>query len=110
MEVIRFLQHLLRHLRGQVVLLWDGGPIHKRVIVKEFLGRHRRLHVFRFPAYAPEINPQEFVWTKAKYALSNGASKDITELGRRLRGSVHRVRDSQKLLRSCIHAAELPWP
>jgi transposase len=109
-EVIGFLRHLLRHLRGAVVLLWDGGTIHKRVIVKEFLCRHQRLHVFPFPAYAPEINPQEFVWTKAKHTLSNGAPKDITELGRRLRGSVHRVRDSQKLLRSCIHASELPWP
>ncbi|MBI4677650.1 MAG: transposase, partial [Elusimicrobia bacterium] len=90
--------------------LWDGDTIHKRVIDKDFLHRHQRLHVFPFPSYAPEINPQEFVWTKAKCALSNGAPKDIAELGRRLRGSIHRVRGSQRLLRSCIHAADLPWP
>ena len=44
-EVIRFLRHLLRHLRGPVMLLWDGGTIHKRVIVQDFLRKHTRLHV-----------------------------------------------------------------
>jgi putative transposase len=109
-EVIGFLRHLLRHLLGPVVLLWDGGPIHRRVIVKEFLHQHRRLHVHRFPAYAPELNPDEFVWTNAKCALSNSAPEDIVELGRRLLRAIYRVRDSQRLLRSCIHASDLPWP
>lgn len=109
-EVIRFLRHLLRHLRGPVVLLWDGGTIHRRVIVQDFLRKHKRLHVHRFPSYAPELNPDEFVWTKAKHALSNGAPQDITRLGTRLRRSIHRIRGSQRLLWSCIHASDLPWP
>lgn len=108
-EVIGFLRHLLRHLRGPIVLLWDGGTIHRRVIVKEFLQKHKRLHTHRFPAYAPEVNPDEFVWTKAKNALANGLPQDITKLGRRLRRTLHRVRGSQRLLWSCIHASELPW-
>jgi hypothetical protein len=29
-EVITFLRQLLRHLRGPLVLLWDGGKIHRR--------------------------------------------------------------------------------
>ena len=109
-EVIGFLRHLLRHLRGPIMLLWDGGAIHRRVIVKEFVRQHKRLHVHRFPAYAPELNPDEFVWTKAKHSLANGAPKDIVELGRRLRSTIHRVRHSQRLLWSCIHTSELPWP
>jgi len=109
-EVIGFLRHLLWHLRGPMVLLWDGGPIHRRVIVKEFVRQHKRLHVHRFPAYAPEINPDEFVWTKAKGSLANGAPKDIVELGSRLRSTIHRLRRSQRLLWSCIHASKLPWP
>jgi transposase len=93
-----------------VVLLWDGGTIHRRVIVKDFLRKHKRLHVHRFPSYAPELNPDEFVWTKAKHALSNGAPPDIATLGTRLRRSIHRIRGSQQLLWSCIHASTLPWP
>src|SRR5579863_7592160 len=102
-EVIGFLRHLLRHLKGDVVLLWDGGFIHRRVIVKDFIEQHRRLHVFRFPAYAPEINPAEFVWSKAKCALSNSAPDDLRELGTLLRRSIGRIRGSKQLLHSC------PW-
>jgi len=44
-SVVRWAQvHLLRHLRGPVVLLWDGGTIHTRVIVQDFLRAHTRLH------------------------------------------------------------------
>ena len=60
-EVVVFLRHLLRHLRGPVVLLWDGGSIPKREDVTAFRSRNPRLTVHRFPAYAPELNPDETV-------------------------------------------------
>jgi len=109
-EIVDFLRHLLRHLRGPVVLLWDGGPIHKRKIVRDFIRRRPRLHVYPFPAYAPELNPDEFVWTQTKRDLSNSAPKDIRDLRQRLRGSTRRLQRSQRLLRSCILASDLPWP
>lgn len=108
-EVVQFLRHLLRHLRGPVVLLWDGGSIHKRTIVRDFLHRRPRLHVYPFPAYAPELNPDEFVWTKAKRALSNSAPKDLRDLQHHLRRSTQRLQRSQRLLWSCVFASGLPW-
>jgi len=65
-EVITFLRQLLRHLRGPVVLLWDGGKIHRRHDVQCVLRRHPRLEVHRFPGYAPELNPDELVWNYMK--------------------------------------------
>ncbi|MGH8515674.1 MAG: transposase, partial [Gammaproteobacteria bacterium] len=56
-EVVVFLRHFLRHLRGPVELLWDGGSIHKREDVTAFLRRNPRLSAHRFPSYAPELNP-----------------------------------------------------
>ena len=109
-EIVHFLQHLLRHLRGPVVLLWDGGPIHKRQMVRDFIRRRPRLHVYPFPAYAPELNPDEFVWTKTKRDLSNSAPKDLRELKHGLRRSTRRLQRSQTLLWSCIFASDLPWP
>jgi transposase len=108
-EVIGFLRHLLRHLRGPIVLLWDGGSIHRRVIVRDFIREHTKLHVYRFPAYAPELNPDEFVWAKAKHGLSNSAPLHVRELGTILRRAIRRVRSSQRLLWSCIEASDLPW-
>jgi len=108
-EIIGFLRHLLRHLRGQVVLLWDGGPIHKRRLVRAFLRQQKRLHVYGFPAYAPELNPDEFVWTKAKHDLANGVPHNLDELKGHLRRSIRRIQRSQTLLWSCIFASDLPW-
>jgi transposase len=92
-----------------VVLLWDGGTIHLRKEVKQFIDRHRRLHVERFPAYAPELNPAEYVWNQTDRSLANSAPQDLPELSRMLRKAEHKIKGSQKLLWSCIYASKLPW-
>ncbi len=67
-DVIRFLCHLLKHLRGHIFLVWDGGAPHRAKLTKAYIARHPRLHVFRFPAYSPELNPDESVWNNLKTA------------------------------------------
>lgn len=109
LDIRGFLHQLLRHLRGPVVLLWDRGPIHRRREVTAFLARHPRLHVYAFPAYAPELNPAEFVWTQADGALANGVPDNVAALYQDLRRATRRLRRSQKLLWSCIYASDLPW-
>jgi transposase len=108
-EVVGFLKPLLRHLRGPVLLLWDRGPIHRRRLVQDFLRRYPRVHAEYFPAYAPELNPAEYVWTRADAALANGTPRNEQELTRRLRSSMRKLNASQSLLWSCIYASDLPW-
>ncbi|NTV53882.1 MAG: hypothetical protein HGA73_00285 [Syntrophaceae bacterium] len=109
LDVRSFLASLLKHLRGPVVLLWDGGTIHLRKEVKHFIAKHRRLQVERFPAYAPELNPAEYVWNQTDRSLANSAPEDLSELGKLLRTAERKIRGSQKLLWSCIYASKLPW-
>ena len=109
LDVRAFLKHLLKHLRGPVVLLWDRGTIHRRKEVQHFVRQHPRLHLYYFPAYAPELNPAEYVWNQADRALANGAPENVAELHHRLRCAVRRIRGSQTLLWSCIYASDLPW-
>lgn len=104
-----FLKSLLRHLRGPVVLLWDRGPIHRRQLVQDFLHRYPRVQAEYFPAYAPELNPAEFVCTRVDDTLANGTPRNEQELTRRLRSSVQKLKASQSLLCSCIYASDLPW-
>jgi putative transposase len=92
-----------------VVLLWDGGSIHLRKEVKQYIAKHRRLRVERFPAYAPELNPAEYVWGQTDRSLANSAPQDLSELSNLLRRSERKLRGSQKLLWSCIYASKLPW-
>jgi transposase len=62
-EVIDFLGHLLRHLPGKLLVVWDGLPQHRARLVTEFIRAQRgRLAIERLPAYAPELNPVEYIW------------------------------------------------
>ncbi len=108
-QVAQFLRYLLRHLRRRVVLLWDSGRVHKGPAIREVLTKYPRLAVESFPGYAPELNPDEFVWNLLKRPLANSAPKDLPQLRRLLQKPFCRLRQSQPLLWSCIEASNLPW-
>jgi putative transposase len=77
LDVRAFVRALRRHLRGAVVLLGDRGTIHRRREVQVCILAHRRLHQAFFPAYAPELNPAEHVWTQTDRRLANSAPPDL---------------------------------
>lgn len=108
-DVNQFLQELLKHVRGPIILLWDGGRIHRHRAVKASCAQHPRLHVEEFPGYAPELNPAEYVWCQSDSALANSMPEDLVELQTLLRASKRRLARSQNLLWSCIYASDLPW-
>jgi transposase len=108
--VLQFLRQLLKHLRGKVFLLWDSNRPHRAAAVREFLQRHPRLRTYRFPGYAPELNPDEFVWNHLKRALANSAPTNLGELKQLIHPPLQRLRQSQRRLWACIFASDLPWP
>jgi DDE superfamily endonuclease len=62
-QVIEFLGHLLRHLGGKLLIVWDGLPAHRSRAVWEFVRQQRgRIWLEFLPAYAPELNPTEYIW------------------------------------------------
>ena len=65
--MVGFLRGLLKHLWGNVVVVWDGGPNQKGNAVREFLERNPRLTLERLPAYAPDPNLVESGWSWLKY-------------------------------------------
>ena len=107
-EVAVFLRAVLRQLRGHVIVLWDGGSIHKGPDVRALLARCPRLHVESFPGYAPDLNPDEFVWTHFKATLANGRPDNLEELMTALGRVTKKARQRPDLLRSFITASELP--
>jgi transposase len=107
-EVCDFLRHLLRHLRGPVIVLWDGGRIHKGEAIRNLCRAFPRLRLERLPAYAPEINPDEAVWTIAKNSLANGRPDCLENLKTHLVRSFLGIRRSQRALKGCITQSDLP--
>jgi transposase len=107
-EVALFLRHLLRQIPGQLIVVWDNGQIHRGDPVQELLVRTRRLHLVPFPAYAPELNPDEGVWNHLKSQLANGRPDTRAELLDVLAEEICRLAASPALLRGCIQQSELP--
>jgi transposase len=66
------------------------------------------LHVEPFPGYAPDLNPDEFVWTHFKATLANGRPDNLDELMAALCRISKKARKRPELLRSFITASELP--
>ena len=106
-EVVAFLRHLLRHLRGHVVLLWDNPNIHRGKLVQKLCRRIPRLHLEYLPAYAPELNPDEGIWRQTKRTLANGAPADRFQLALNVDLELERLRCSPALLWSCIRHSGL---
>jgi transposase len=66
-QVIEFLAHLLRHLPGKLLIVWDGLRSHRSHLVWDFVRQQRgRLWPEFLPAYAPELNPVEYLWARWK--------------------------------------------
>ena len=107
-EVCLFLRGLLRHQRGPVIVLLDNSSTHKGEPLRQLLHQHRRLHLEHFPSYAPEMNPDEGVWSLAKHALANSCPNDLEELIEDVIGSINEIRTSRQKLRGCITQSELP--
>ena len=109
-DVVAFLEHLLREIAGGMVIIWDGAPIHRSQVIREFLanGAAQRLHLERLPAYAPELNPGEGLWQQLKgVELRNICCFDVPHLRRELRDAVMRVRRRPRRINSFFRGAKL---
>ena len=107
-DVVRFLKHVLRHIPGKLLVIWDGSPIHRGQPVKDFLaqGGAKRIHLEQFPGYAPELNPDEGIWNYLKRVeLRNVCCRDLQHLRRELRLATARLRHKRHVIRSCAHQA-----
>jgi hypothetical protein len=82
-----------------VVLLWDGLPAHRSHAMRDWLATQRDwLAVERLPAYAPELNPVEYLWANLKgVELANFAGDAVVEVADAAEQGIRRVCDDQQL-------------
>jgi transposase len=108
-DVVEFLRRLKRQLGGPFTVLWDGSNTHSRArAVKAYLAKHPEVVAETLPAYAPEINPDENVWSWAKYGrLANLAARNTHELRQRIESELSTLKKEPRLLDAFIRDAEL---
>ena len=104
-----FVERLLQRIRNRVILVVDRLQVHRSAGRRLPARFPRRLQIEWFPAYASELNPDEQVWNRAKYAgMANFLPNDAMHLGRAMAASFRRTRGQQALLRSFFKHAGLP--
>ncbi len=104
-DLVRFLKHVLAHIPGKILFVWDGLPAHRSQAVKDFLATSaaKRLTLLQLPPYAPELNPQEGIWRYLKYVeLANLCCHDLDELRLELRRAIQRVRYRLDVIVGCL--------
>jgi hypothetical protein len=96
---------VLEQLKGfyaghRVVLLWDGLSSHWSHKMRAHLAAQRDwLTVERLPAYAPELNPAEYLWANLKGGeLANCTGDTIAEVADQAQHGIQRVCDSDSLV------------
>lgn len=104
-DMVRFLKHLLRHIPGKLLIIWDGSPIHRSRVLKGFLsdGAARRARLEHLPGYAPGLNPDEGVWKHLKcVGLKNLCCRSPAELKVELRKAKERLGHKKDVILGCI--------
>lgn len=103
---VEFLKDFMRGRTNKVYLVVDGHPSHRAKVVKEHVqSTQGRLELYFLPPYAPDLNPDEFVW---QYVKTNGVSKKPLKKNESLRERVAQdlaaLKRNKKLLRSFFMA------
>ena len=109
-RVVRFLRHLLRHIQGKLLVIWDGSPIHRRAAVGEFVAQTRgAVRIEPLPGYAPDLNPwDEGGWNHLKHVeLRNVVCRDLEELHEEFHLALGRLRQKPHLVQSFFAQAGL---
>jgi transposase len=103
--LIEVLGRLRRFLGGEkATLLWDGLPAHRSTAMRAWLATQRSwLVVERLPAYAPDLNPVEGLWSSLKTVeLANLTSPTLAEVITQAHRGIERMRRTPHLAYSFL--------
>jgi circadian clock protein KaiB len=89
-----------RFPRG-IILVLDRWSVHLSAAAQLRRRFPHRVRIEWLPSYAPELNPDEQVWTQTKYRdLANFCPDNLPELAQAVRQSLEHTKSHPSLLRS----------
>jgi transposase len=109
-EVVDFLKYLTHQVPGEWTVVWDRNKIHSTSkVVKAWLAHHPRVVVEDFPSHDPDADPDEWVWSWAKYGqLCNLCPADVEELFEVVWNALYELKHQPCLLASFVMDAGVP--
>lgn len=107
-EVISFIRGLRRSLRCPLIIVWDRWSVHRSAARRILNSRMQQIEFEFLPAYAPELNPVESLWSHTKYSnLANFVPEDVARLSRAVDESLQQQTTQHQLKRSFFKTAKL---
>jgi transposase len=108
---IEKLKAFMRCRRRPVFLVLDGHPAHRAKIVADYVQSLKgRLELHFLPGYAPDLNPDEFVWNHLR---QNGVTKKPLKKNEQLKTRVEKdlacIKRSPRLVRSFFRAQSVAY-
>ena len=83
---VELLGKMLRYRRRPIHLVLDSLPAHKTALVRKFVtATEGRLTLHFLPGYAPDLNPDELVWSHVK---RTGTARRPLQKGEKLRDKI----------------------
>jgi transposase len=108
---IDFCRRLLQDTSGPVFLVLDGHPVHRSKAVQQFAAStNGRLRLCFLPGYAPELNPDEWVWKHVKHdRLGRAGVSGPEDLKAKALAALHRLQKLPGLVRSFFRDPNLRY-
>jgi transposase len=102
---LEFLKRLIHNWPRNLFLIVDGHPVHRSAAVKRRVAQAQgRLRLFHLPPYAPDLNPDELVWSQLKHhKIGKLGIKGPDHLKRRVIGFLRAMQKMPALVRSLFH-------
>ncbi len=88
---------------GKIVLVWDNLGIHHSAAMRAFIDAHADwLKVFYLPAYAPDLNPAESVWSLLKRSMANFLATDLDHLTGMIKHRLKVIQHHPDVIDGCL--------
>ncbi len=90
-------------LGGPIVLVWDNVGLHLSRAMRAWITARDWLTVFQLPAYAPDLNPVEGIWSSLRRtSLANIAFADYAHLVTAVRRGLRQIQYRPTIITGCL--------
>ena len=108
---VALLKKMMRRRLKPVHLVVDGLPAHKTALVKNYVASTNGLLTLHFlPGYAPELNPDELVWSHVKRTgVARTPLRKGEKLSDKIEAQLAAIKKAPQLVRSFFKAPDVAY-
>ena len=108
---VALLRKMMRNRRRPVHLVIDGLPAHKTALVKAYVASTNGMLTLHFlPGYAPELNPDELVWSHMKRTgVARTPLRKGDKLSEKIDAQLAVIKRTPELVRSFFKAPSVAY-